>query len=279
MDIPSRRQLVEALIPVIRRAGAIVCSLQKSKIASYAKPDGSPVTSADLVSHHILCAGCRALRSDIPIISEEDKGLAIEALTSVAFIIDPLDGTKEFIRGRDEFTINIALIEEGRATAGLIYAPARDRLFFSYGDRYVFEEASDGQRRNLIHSVVSRPPIVLVSRSHLDPRTQHLLTRLQSPTVRKLGSSLKFALIAAGEADAYVRLSPTMIWDCAAGLALVEAAGGGVLRTDGLPLLERANTPLKIDGFIAARTPQLAKQLIVAAQELALLKEKREADN
>jgi 3'(2'), 5'-bisphosphate nucleotidase len=149
----------------------------------------------------------------------------------------------------------------------LIYAPALERLFFSYGSGLVFEEASDGRRRSLCgHIVTPRQPIVLVSRSHLDPETKDLLTALQPCTVRKLGSSLKFALIAAREADAYIRLSPTMIWDCAAGLALIEAAGGVVLRTDGSPLLEGTSRTPKIDGFVAALTPQFA-QWIEAAQK------------
>lgn len=270
MNLSSRRKLVEALIPVIRRAGAVVYSLQHGELSPRSKLDGSPVTVADLASHDILCAGCRALTTTIPILSEEDEGSATEALKAVAFVIDPLDGTKEYICGRDEFTVNIALVEDGRATAGLIYAPARERLFFSYGSGLVFEEASDGRRRSLCgHIVKPRQPIVLVSRSHLDQPTKDLLTVLQPCAVRKLGSSLKFALIAAAEADAYVRLSPTMIWDCAAGLALVEAAGGFVLRTDGSPLLEGTSRTLKIDGFIAGRTPQFA-QFFKTAQKLSL---------
>ena len=270
MDLTSRQQLVEALIPVIRRAGALVRSLQETGVAPNFKPDGSPVTRADLASHEILCAGCKALAAAIPIISEEDENSATQALKPLSFVIDPLDGTKEFVRGRDEFTINIALVENGHATAGLIYAPARERLFFSYGNGYVFEEAPDGQCRDLFNRIVTpRRPVVLVSRTHLDRQTEGLLSTLQPCTIRKLGSSLKFALIAAAEADAYVRLSPTMLWDCAAGLALVEAAGGAVLRTDGSPLLGEKRRALRIDGFIAARTPQLA-QRINTAQKLSL---------
>ena len=267
MNLSSRQKLVEALIPIIRKAGAVVHSLQKSELAPRSKSDGSPVTIADLASHDILCGACRALSKTIPILSEEDESSATTALNTVAFAIDPLDGTKEYIRGRDEFTVNIALVENGHATAGLIHAPARGRLFFSYGSGYAFEETPDGRRRNLgKQTVPPRQPIVLVSRSHLDRQTKDLLAALRPCTVREVGSSLKFALIAAAEADAYIRLSPTMLWDCAAGIALVEAAGGFVRRTDGSPLLEARSRTLKIDGFVAGRTPQLA-QWIETAQK------------
>ncbi len=280
MELTVRRRLAEALIPVVRAAGAAVCSLQKSSQRFHRKPDGSPVTSADLASQDILHSGCRALATAIPVISEEDETSAIKALNSIAFVIDPLDGTKEFISGRDEFSINVALIENGRPTLGMIYAPARKRLFFSYGRGYVFEEDGNGQRSSLANrSVGSRNLIALASRSHLDRHTRDVLSASRPCTVHRLGSALKFALIAAAEADAYVRLSPTMIWDCAAGQALVEAAGGAVLRVDGSPLLASGRLALGIDGFIAARTPQLAARLIETARETTLSKATATGDN
>lgn len=185
-----------------------------------------------------------------------------------ALVIDPLDGTKEFIQGRIEFAINIALVEEGYATAGLIYAPADERLFFSYGVGLVFEEAG-GERRSLSGlAVAPRRPIILTSRSHLDCETEALLAMLQPCTVSKCGSSLKFAAIAAAEADVYPRLSPTMIWDCAAGQAMIEAAGGAVLRADGSALRYQEDQTSKVSGFIADRTPQLAMRVIAAIRQL-----------
>ena len=270
MELASRRRLAEALIPVVRRAGDVICSFQKNLQPSRSKPDGSPVTAADLASHDILYGGCRALTTAIPVVSEEDENSAIKAQNAVAFIIDPLDGTKEFISGRDEFTINVALVEHGRPTIGLIYAPARGRLFFSYGGGHAFEEKRDGQRSCLAErSIPSTRFIALTSRSHLDQRTRDVLFASRPCAVRKLGSVLKFALIAAGEADAYIRLSPTMTWDCAASQALVEATGGVVLGTDGSPLLALGCSSIRIDGFIASRTPQLAAQLIKTMQEIS----------
>jgi 3'(2'), 5'-bisphosphate nucleotidase len=271
MELTSRQRLAEALIPVIRKAGDAVCSLQKHQQPARSKRDGSPVTEADLASHDILVAGCRALTKTIPVISEEDESSAIDALSKTAFVIDPLDGTKEFISGRDEFTINVALVEDRRPTIGLIYAPARGRLFFSYGCGYAFEQKGNEQRDSLVdRSVPAGRLIALTSRSHLDQHTSDVLLASRACTVRKLGSALKFALIAAGEADIYIRLSSTMLWDCAAGQALVEAAGGAVLRTDGYPLLGGHCSSFKIDGFIAARTPQLAVQLLKTMRETSL---------
>lgn len=267
MELASRQRLAEALIPIVRKAGTVVCSLQNGRLSQYIKADGSPVTSADLASHDILYAGCRALQTGFPVLSEEGEGAAAKLFGSTVFVIDPLDGTKEFIAGRDEFTINLALVEDGHPTIGLIYAPARKRLFFSYGHGYAFEEDDGEYRRSLVDNPVAvRRPIIVASRSHLDQSTQDLLAALPPCTVQRLGSALKFALVATGQADAYIRLSPMMIWDCVAGQALVEATGGFVLRSDGSLLQEGRHAALRIDSVIAARTPQLAAQIIDAAR-------------
>jgi len=267
MDLSSRRQLVETLIPIIRKAGKAALKLQKDDLATRAKEDGTPVTAADLASHAILRAACLASFPAIPVISEEDTPAAGfgQDTNAVILVIDPLDGTKEFIRGRDEFAVNIALVEDWRVSAGLVYAPARDQLFFSWGSGLAFERTATGLRRKLPHRLAPRPrPIALVSRSHCDPRTEALLAALQPCDVQAMGSSLKFALVAAAEADFYLRLGPTMIWDCAAGQAIIEAAGGAVLQADGSSLAYRSNRAQKVDGFIAARTHELAARVVTA---------------
>ncbi len=273
MEILSRERLVEALIPIVRRAGALVCSLQNQSLSQHSKPDGTPVTSADLASQDILHAGCRALMTGFPILSEEGDDAAATPLGSSAFVIDPLDGTREFIAGRSEFTVNVALIEDGYPTIGMIYAPAQERLFCSFGYGHVFEENGKGCRRSLTGLAVARSHrLILASRSHLDRQTQDILAALQPCSVQRFGSALKFALIAAAEADAYVRLSPTMVWDCAAGQALVEATGGAVLGPDGLPLQIGNRSTLRIESFVAARTPQLAAQIIDIARRSSISK-------
>ncbi|WP_281428453.1 3'(2'),5'-bisphosphate nucleotidase CysQ family protein [Rhizobium laguerreae] len=169
MNLSSRRELVEALIPVIRKAGGAALVLQDDHVAVRAKQDGSPVTSADLASNEILHAACLALFPAIPVVSEEDSPV-FEARkhSDSVLVIDPLDGTKEFIKGRDEFAVNIALVENGHASAGLIYAPARDRLFFSYGGGFAFEETGERSaaafRALSLHGVIrSRSSAVLIS--------------------------------------------------------------------------------------------------------------------
>jgi 3'(2'), 5'-bisphosphate nucleotidase len=228
------------------------------------------VTTADLASNEILRAGCQALFPDIAVISEEDSPAmgTGKSTNDTFFLIDPLDGTKEFMNGREEFAVNVALVESGRASVGLIYAPACDRLFFSHGPGRAFERTA-GRRRNLPY----RPPAgrqlnALISRSHCDPQTLALLKILQPCKVREMGSSLKFALVAAAEADVYLRLGPTMAWDRAAGQAIVEAAGGVVLQADGSPLRYGPDRNVKVDGFFATRTPQLAERVIAAIRTL-----------
>ncbi|MBW9052354.1 3'(2'),5'-bisphosphate nucleotidase CysQ family protein [Rhizobium mesosinicum] len=269
MDLSSRRQLVETLIPIIRQAGKAALKLQKDDLAARTKEDGSPVTAADLASHRILRAACLASFPAIPVISEEDTPTAGADTNAAILLIDPLDGTKELIKGSDEFAVNIALVEDGRVGAGLIYAPARDRLFFSWGAGLAFEQTAAGLRRKLPYHLAPRAqPIALVSRSHCDPRTEALLAALKPCDVQEMGSSLKFAFVAAAEADFYLRLGPTMIWDCAAGQAIIEAAGGTVLRADGSSLAYRFNRTRKVDGFIAARTPELAAHVVTAMKAL-----------
>lgn len=271
MDPSSRSQLVETLIPIIRKAGKAALKLQHAALPIMTKRDGSPVTAADLASDEILQAGFRASFPTIPVISEENSSAAgsVGLSNDLFLLIDPLDGTKEFINGLDEFTVNVALVEEGRVTAGLIYMPCDERLFFAYGPGLAFEQRAAGSRRNFAYRTVSRQhPIAVVSRSHCDPRTEALLTMLQPCEVRKIGSSLKFALVAAAEADFYLRLGPTMTWDCAAGQAIVEAAGGVVLQADGTPISYLPTPKHKVNGFVAARTTQLAMPLIAALNGL-----------
>ena len=226
------------------------------------KGPGDFVSAADRRAEQILRDVLEKARPGYSFVLEEG-GVVDGTDKSHRWHIDPLDGTKEFIEDRDEFAINVALVENGRPTAGLIFAPALGRLLFSYGPRLAFEQTAAGRRHWL--PTVSRPrhnPIVLVSRSHRDLQTDAFVAALQPCDVKAIGSSLKFALIATGEADFYPRLAPTMIWDCAAGQAIVEAAGGAVLRPDGQPLSWTEDTAPRVDGFIAAGTKSLTARLI-----------------
>ncbi|MBX4893235.1 3'(2'),5'-bisphosphate nucleotidase CysQ family protein [Rhizobium bangladeshense] len=270
MDSRRRKRLITELIPFVRRAGNAVRALQRSEIHAWTKADRSPVTSADLASHQILLAGCHSLVPDMPVLSEEDTMLAFSSLAGdPAILLDPLDGTKEFIRGGADFTVNIALVEAGLPTAGLIYAPAIDRLFFSYGRHEGFFQTSSAAPAPLLPMSCSRSePIILVSRSHCDQRTEQMLQALKPCEVRRLGSSLKFAQVATGEADIYLRLGPMMVWDCAPGQAIIEAAGGVVLRLDNSRMRYDRCAAGRVEGLVAARTSELAARALAVFRGL-----------
>ncbi|MEF3130987.1 3'(2'),5'-bisphosphate nucleotidase CysQ [Rhizobium sp. 268] len=270
MDLRRRKRLITELIPSVRRAGDAAHALQRRGIGARIKADKSPVTSADLASHEILLEGCHSLVPDIPVLSEEDTMLAFGPLAGeIALLLDPLDGTKEFICGRDDFTVNIALVEAGFPTAGVVYAPAVRRLFFSYGRHRAFSQSSAAAPCPILPQADPRSaPIVLVSRSHCDERTEQLLQALRPCEVRQLGSSLKFAFVAAGEADVYLRLGPMMVWDCAAGQAIVEAAGGVVLGLDGNRLRYDRSEAGRVEGLVAARSGEVAARVLAASRSL-----------
>jgi 3'(2'), 5'-bisphosphate nucleotidase len=183
------------------------------------------------------------------------------------FLIDPLDGTKEFIAGRDEFTVNVALVEDQYPVVGVIGAPALGRLMFGVSGTGAFERVKNGSVSPICRQSrhESEPLQVLVSRSHIDPLSERALARLPGHSLRPLGSSLKFLLIATGEADLYIRLAPTMGWDTAAGQAIVEAAGGVVLAENGVRLNYSLRDGLRNRGFVAAGSLDHARLVVGTA--------------
>lgn len=222
-----------------------------------AKADASPVTVADERADALISAGLKAAFPDIAIVTEEQSdthGLAAETF----FLVDPLDGTKEFVQRRGDFTVNIALIENGRPTRGVVYAPAIGRLFYTLGDGRTVEEtgpfdaAAAGATAPL---EVSRPDpaalVVVASKSHRDQATDDYIGRYAVKDFRSAGSSLKFCLVAAGEADLYPRLGRTMEWDTAAGQAVLLGAGGSVVRFDDHTPLLYGKTGYENPFFIA----------------------------
>jgi 3'(2'), 5'-bisphosphate nucleotidase len=202
-----------------------------------AKSDTSPVTKADEAADAVIFEGLRAAFPDVPLITEEQS--ASHALSAQTFfIVDPLDGTKEFIQRRGDFTVNIAYVQNGIPTHGIVYAPAKARLFYTLPDGQSVEETgpfgpSPGTLRSLS---VSNPDntalMVVASKSHRDQATDDYIARYQVRDMTSAGSSLKFCLLATGEADLYPRLGRTMEWDTAAGDAVLRGAGGHVVRFD-----------------------------------------------
>ena len=235
------------------------------------KADGSPVTAADERAEAVIVAELRALAPDIAIVAEEATAAGADLVAPPRFfLVDPLDGTREFLARNGEFTINIGLIEDGAPVAGAVYAPALGRIWFGGGAKALAADVAPGARlpedcEPL--SVRPAPPALtaLASRSHGDPQTEAFLTRLGVATRISAGSSLKFCRIAEGLADVYPRFAPTMEWDTAAGDAVLRAAGGGVSGLDGHPLLYgKLAQSLRNVGFVGWGDPALGPRVVKA---------------
>lgn len=226
--------LATPLVELVRRAGAAILERQAPESAEMAyKADASPVTAADLASHEVLTVGLRALWPEIPIVSEE--AIATEHVGDTFWLVDPLDGTKEFLRGSGEYTVNVALIENGLPVLGVVYAPALKLLYWG-GKGWGAWRSLAGQVTPISVSVAHVPLRVVASRSHLDDKTCAFIAQLGAVQLVQAGSSLKFCRLAEGEADCYPRLAPTCEWDTAAAQAVLEGAGGWVLDEAGMPL-------------------------------------------
>lgn len=217
---------------------AIMEIYQRDDLGVREKDDASPVTEADEAADRIIAAGLRAEFPDLPLVTEEQS--ATHDLDVKTFlIVDPLDGTKEFVKRRGDFTVNIALVEDGVPTLGVVYAPAKKRLFLTGATGGVTEETGDLDADNPGETKpvkVSTPDMsalrVVASKSHRDQATDDYINRYQVADSVSAGSSLKFCLVATGEADFYPRLGPTMEWDTAAGHAVLNAAGGKVVEKE-----------------------------------------------
>ena len=224
------------------------------------KADGSPVTAADEAAEAVILDGLKRLAPSLPIISEEQADQPHVASGS-CFLVDPLDGTREFIAGRDEYTINIALMTDGAPTLGVIAAPALRLLWrgcIGHGAERMALVGDDGTSEPSTIRTRPRPEgdlIVMISRSHLEARTRAYLDGLPRSTLVPCGSALKFCRLAEGAADHYPRLAPTCDWDIAAGHAILMAAGGSVVAPDDAPVVY--GTPdLRIPGFLAWGDPR-----------------------
>jgi len=225
------------------RAGRAIMKSRDAANAPQYKGDGSPVTAADLAADAVIR---RELAQHLPgvlVITEESCSAVTAAYADRFILVDPLDGTREFIKGSTEFTVNIGLIEHGSPVAGAVHAPALGLLYVggktAYRARLGNADADPFSDAMQPIAVRPEPPEgwhVVVSRSHLDPATKEWIGRHRVAEHRPAGSSLKFCLVAEGEADVYPRLGPTMEWDTAAGHAVLSAAGGSVMDLDGRPM-------------------------------------------
>lgn len=255
-DAAACMELLTAMTAIGVRA-ALAIRAASSRGGLRYKDDGSPVTAADTEAEAAIRAGLAAAAPALPIVSEEEAEHCRTASGASYFLVDPLDGTREFVAGSDEYAVAIALMADGAPLAGVIVAPAGGTIWRGTvgigAARLAF--AADGaispQERIHTRKRPRHEPVALVSRSHLDQRTQAYLQTLPQPTTIACGSALKFCRVAEGLADIYPRLAPTHDWDIAAGHAIVVAAGGEMLAPDRTPL--RYGTPeLLIPSFIAS---------------------------
>jgi 3'(2'),5'-bisphosphate nucleotidase len=233
---------MQSLITLAIAAGDEIMAIYASDFSARAKGDLTPVTEADEAAEKIILAGLARIAPATPVISEEAAAAGvIPAVAERFFLVDPLDGTREFISKNGEFTVNIALIEEGAPVAGVVLAPALNRVFWGEkGHGAAHGMVADGVV-SAWHPLKVRPlppdgATVVASRSHRDQATDDYLKTVKVKSLCSAGSSLKFCLVAAAEADLYPRFGRTMEWDTAAGHAVLLAAGGKVLTADGAPL-------------------------------------------
>jgi 3'(2'), 5'-bisphosphate nucleotidase len=248
IDRATAAALMEPLTDLVVRAGAAILAVDRQAMKVDGKTDGSPVTEADMAADRIIADGLARLAPEIPALSEERLHLAQPPYRGSFFLIDPLDGTKEFVSGRDEFTVNIALVNNGTPLLGLIGAPALGLVWRGLvgqgAERVTISEASSTKASaRLVEPIHTRllPPrgepwIVAASRSHGDPKTEAFIAGRPGAVRHTLGSAVKFGRVAEGSVDIYPRFSPTCEWDIAAGHAIVTAAGGRVTDGDGADL-------------------------------------------
>ena len=254
----DRAALLESMVQLAIEAGTVVWDHYWRGVQVAHKADDSPVTAADHASEALILAGLRRACPHLPVVAEEEAAAGrIPAVSSAFLLVDPLDGTKEFIRGGTDFTINIALIEAAEPSLGVVYAPARSALYWGdvqAGQAWQALQPPHEPRTAGVAIRVRTPPKALcavASKSHNTPATEAWLKAAGVSERVAIGSSLKFALIASGLADVYPRPAPTMEWDTAAGDALLRAAGGHVYDPDGRPL-QYGKPQFRNSGFVAS---------------------------
>lgn len=252
-NLPS----LDAVCALAGRAGqAILEVYAREDFDVECKSDHSPLTAADLAAHRLIVAGLRELTPDIPVLSEEsaDIAWATRRRWSRYWLVDPLDGTREFLKRNGEFTVNIALIDHHRSVMGVVLAPVTGDLYFASVNAGA-SMRREGGTSPLRTRRPGAPLVVAGSRSHGSERQAQLLSGIGEYTTVAMGSSLKFCLMARGDADLYLRAGPTSEWDTAAAQCVLEQAGGAVMRLDGVPLAYNTKESLLNPEFLAVGDP------------------------
>ncbi|MEI2431107.1 3'(2'),5'-bisphosphate nucleotidase CysQ [Lysobacter yananisis] len=251
--------LVEGAIAIARVAAAAILDIYDGEFAVERKADASPLTAADLAAHHAILAGLARLTPDIPVLSEEsadEVGVEQRRGWERLWLVDPLDGTREFVKRNGEFSVNLALIERGEPVFGVVLAPVGGALWHGARGGHAYRRDGEQERRIQVQAPPAQPLRVAASRSHHSQRSDDFLARAhrEAPggiAMVSLGSSLKFCRIAEGSLDLYPRFGPTSEWDTAAGQCVLEAAGGELLDPQGRPFRYNQRDSLLNGDFIA----------------------------
>ncbi len=256
-----KQDLLDSVAQVVKRAGTAILQVYASDIEVEIKEDASPITIADKNAHQIIVEGLMHIQPDIPILSEEGNHLPFEIRKNwrAYWLIDPLDGTKEFINRNGEFTVNVALIENGYPVLGVVGYPVADKIYIAATGVGAFEIDLQDESRIPISVTArnnSKKIRVVASKSHMDQRLQSLLDVREDIETVAVGSSLKFCLLANGAADFYPRFGPTCEWDIAAAQCVLEVAGGKVMTLDGERMRYNQKESLKNPNFVALADPE-----------------------
>ncbi|WP_210397174.1 3'(2'),5'-bisphosphate nucleotidase CysQ [Motiliproteus sediminis] len=251
-------QLRPQVVRIAREAGAVILAFYEGRraLSVEQKANDTPLTAADLAAHDLICASLAHLTPDLPVLSEESPPAVERRQWRRYWLVDPLDGTKEFLKRNGEFTVNIALIDDGVPVLGVVHVPVSGSTYSSESRHRAFKQIAQGREQQIHTRPLNRykPLDVVVSRSHADPRLEDCLaplTRIAPISMVGVGSSLKLCLIAEGLADLHLRLGPTSEWDTAAAHAVLEAAGGQVCDLHLEPLRYNQNTSLLNPDFLA----------------------------
>jgi 3'(2'), 5'-bisphosphate nucleotidase len=253
-DVQRLRPLLSGCMEVARDAGREIMAIYERGFTVQLKDDRSPLTEADLAAQRVIAAGLARLAPDIPLLGEESQSadIADRRQWPTLWLIDPLDGTREFVKRNGEFTVNIALIHQHQPLLGVVFAPALRTLYAAArGVGATRIDAAGVSSELRVAAQAAEPPRVLGSRSHGGGSLTQVLARLGAHELLGVGSALKFGWLAEGRADFYPRLSPTSEWDTAAGQAVVEAAGGLVVDLQGRPLRYNERETLLNPSFLA----------------------------
>ena len=255
-------EILDQVVNIAKLAGQAILPIYNGIESVHAtlKADKSPLTAADLRAHELICQHLQQLSTDIPILSEEDCGISFAERSqwSRYWLIDPLDGTKEFLRKNDMFTVNIALIDEGEPVLGVVYAPALEQCYYATRDGQAYQQQDNKPAQKIQARVTptQQALMIVASRHHQSSHLREWLSSVENYQLLNMGSSLKFCLLAQGVADIYPRFAPTSEWDTAAAQCVLVAAGGVLIGKDNQPLRYNQKDSLLNAEFLALADPQ-----------------------